>query len=443
MAADDVTTNAQSGDAVDHAGAIVQRASDLGVSVLAITDHNHVGGVAAFRAAAEGRGIHIFPGFELSSSEGIHVLCIYAPDTTDDLLARYLGGFGITDTEPSARLADMAFVDILAKVRDQRGVAIAAHVTSNSGLLKILTGQARIRAWRSGDLLAIQIPGSVADLPHDVKQIVENTNSDYRRDPAAEDGLAIAVVNAKDITKPADLDDRSATCRIKMSEVTIEGLRQAFLDPGSRIRLNPREDKLEPEEHAELVVLAWEGGFLDGTAIRFNPNLNVLVGGRGTGKSTVIESIRTVLGLEAIGDEARRAHEGIIRHVLKSGTKISLLVRAQRPAVRGGRWRPWTGRCRGGWRCAGHRPTRREVVVNLIGHTTTQSGLAIRSELDENSYPTGQPVTAEQMESLSLKRDKFHGDWNYSLRVDARIDSIFSATWVRWCSSTWAWRCSV
>jgi hypothetical protein len=35
--------------------------------------------------------------------------------------------------------------------------------------------------------------------------------------------------------------------------------------------------------------------------------------------------------------------------------------------------------------------------------------------LDENSYPTGQPVTAEQMESLSLKRDKFHGDWNYRL----------------------------
>ena len=167
-----------------------------------------------------------------------------------------------------------------------------------------------------------------------MKQIVENTNSDYRRDPAAEDGLAIAVVNAKDIAKPEDLDDRSATCRIKMSEVTIEGLRQAFLDPGSRIRLNLKEDKLEPEEHAELVALAWEGGFLDGAAIRFNPNLNVLVGGRGTGKSTVIESIRTVLGLKAIGDEARRAHEGIIRHVLKSGTKISLLVRAQRPAVR-------------------------------------------------------------------------------------------------------------
>ena len=36
-------------------------------------------------------------------------------------------------------------------------------------------------------------------------------------------------------------------------------------------------------------------------------------------------------------------------------------------------------------------------------------GLAIRSELDANNYPTGQPVTAQQMESISLKRDKFHG----------------------------------
>ena len=326
--------NAPSGNAVDHAGAIVGKASDLGVTVLAITDHNHGGGVSAFRAAAKGRGIHIFPGFELSSSEGIHVLCIYAPDTADDLLARYLGGFGITDTNPSAKLADKAFVDILAKVREQGGVAIAAHVTNDKGLLKVLTGQACIQAWRSGDLLAIQIPCLVADLPHDAKQIVKNTNPDYRRDPAAEDGLAIAVINAKDIAKPEDLDDGSATCWIKMSEVTTEGLRQAFLDPGSRIRLNPREGKLEPEEHAELVALAWEGGFLDGAAIHFNPNLNVLVGGRGTGKSTVIESIRTVLGLEAIGDEARRAHEGIIRHVLKNGTKISLLVRAHRPAVR-------------------------------------------------------------------------------------------------------------
>ncbi len=55
-------------------------------------------------------------------------------------------------------------------------------------------------------------------------------------------------------------------------------------------------------------------------------DLNVLIGGRGTGKSTVIESLRYVLGVEPIGEEARKAHEGIVRNVIKSGTKISLLA---------------------------------------------------------------------------------------------------------------------
>lgn len=322
------------GDAAAHTNAIVEKAAEIGVSVLAITDHNDVSGVPAFRRAAADRGIHIFPGFELSSSEGVHVLCIYPQDTDDARLGRFLGEFGITNTTPSSDLSNKAFVEILGKVQEQGGVAIAAHVTNKSGLFEVLSGKPCIQAWQSDDLLAVQIPGPVEDLPQGVRQIVENKNAEYRRTHAAEEGLAIAAVNAKDIVKPEDLDDRSASCWIKMSEVSIEGLRQAFLDPGSRIRLNPKAGKLEPEEHAELVALAWEGGFLDGAAIRFNPNLNVLVGGRGTGKSTVVESIRSVLALDAVGDEARTAHEGIVRHVLKSGTKISLLVRAHRPAVR-------------------------------------------------------------------------------------------------------------
>jgi hypothetical protein len=58
----------------------------------------------------------------------------------------------------------------------------------------------------------------------------------------------------------------------------------------------------------------------------------------------------------------------------------------------------------------------REVVVNLIGHTTTTKGLVIQSALDDHSYPTGREVTAEQMELLALKQEKFHGEWNYTLR---------------------------
>jgi hypothetical protein len=56
----------------------------------------------------------------------------------------------------------------------------------------------------------------------------------------------------------------------------------------------------------------------------------------------------------------------------------------------------------------------REVVVNLIGHTTTKTGLEIHSELNDNTYPTGREVTDQQLESLSIKREKFHGEWNYT-----------------------------
>jgi len=325
---------AQAGDATTHAKAIVDKAIEVGISVLAITDHNDVAGVPAFRAAADGRGVHVFPGFELSSSEGVHVLCIYPPATSQDQLGRFLGAFGITNPSPSSDLANKSFVEILPMVREQGGVTVAAHGTSDQGgLLKVLKGRARIQAWQCDDLLAIQIPGPLEDLPEDLRPIVENRNADYRRSHAAEERLAIAVVNSKDVVTASDLEDRAATCWIKMSEVSVEGLRQAFLDPGSRIRLNPKEGKLEPEEHAELLALSWQGGFLDGATVHFNPNLNVLVGGRGTGKSTIVESIRAVLGLEPIGDEARKAHEGIVRHVLRSGTKISLRVRAHRPAV--------------------------------------------------------------------------------------------------------------
>lgn len=322
------------GDAADHVKAIVAKAVELGISVLAITDHNDVGSVPAFRAAAESLGVYVFPGFELASSEGIHVLCIYSPDTSQEQLGRFLGECGVTKTGSSAQLCGKAFTDLLATVRNQGGVTIAAHVTGEKGLLTTLQGQARIRAWQCDDLLAIQIPGTIDELPPDVRPIVENTNPEYRRAHPAEEQLALAVVNAKDVVQADTLDDLSASCWIKMSEVGVEGLRQAFLDPGSRIRLNPKKGTLEPEQHAELVSMSWQGGFLGGATVRLNPNLNVLIGGRGTGKSTIVESIRAVLGLDPIGDEARTAHEGILRHVLRSGTKISLRVRAHRPAVR-------------------------------------------------------------------------------------------------------------
>ncbi|HEV7765339.1 MAG TPA: AAA family ATPase, partial [Thermoanaerobaculia bacterium] len=199
------------------------------------------------------------------------------------------------------------------------------------GLLNSLHGQACIRAWRDPNLMAVQIPGSVDDLPQDKKAIVTNRNADYRRTPSRDPDLAVAVVNADDVIGPDSLDELTATSYIKMSEISVEGLRQAFLDPGSRIRLG--KDQPAEAEHSEILAVAWQGGFLDNVAIRLNENLNVLVGGRGTGKSTIVESIRYALGVAPRAEEARRAHESIIKNVVKAGTKISLLIRSRKPAT--------------------------------------------------------------------------------------------------------------
>jgi len=56
-----------------------------------------------------------------------------------------------------------------------------------------------------------------------------------------------------------------------------------------------------------------------------------------------------------------------------------------------------------------------EVIVNLIAHTTTQTGLVVRAELDGNSYATGIKITDDKLAALSIERDAFHGDWNYTI----------------------------
>lgn len=56
-----------------------------------------------------------------------------------------------------------------------------------------------------------------------------------------------------------------------------------------------------------------------------------------------------------------------------------------------------------------------EVIVNLIAHTTNKSGLKVRAELDKTSYPKGIKVSNEDFNSINIKRETFHGEWNYMI----------------------------
>lgn len=60
-----------------------------------------------------------------------------------------------------------------------------------------------------------------------------------------------------------------------------------------------------------------------------------------------------------------------------------------------------------------------EIVVNLVSSTRTSEGLEVHCWIDDNTYETGRKVTDEEMKSVRLKRNTFHGDWNYEIQPNA------------------------
>ena len=61
-----------------------------------------------------------------------------------------------------------------------------------------------------------------------------------------------------------------------------------------------------------------------------------------------------------------------------------------------------------------------EVIVNLIAATTTKTGLQVVCQLDQHSYPVGLKVSQKAMEDINLRRDPFHGEWNYTILPSPR-----------------------
>jgi hypothetical protein len=63
------------------------------------------------------------------------------------------------------------------------------------------------------------------------------------------------------------------------------------------------------------------------------------------------------------------------------------------------------------------------TIVQLIAATTTETGLAVRAEIDESKYPKGVKVSDAEMAALNLSRHPFHGDWNYTISPRAKVSA--------------------
>ena len=57
-----------------------------------------------------------------------------------------------------------------------------------------------------------------------------------------------------------------------------------------------------------------------------------------------------------------------------------------------------------------------QVIIQLIGATTTNTGLTVTCDIDADSYPKGIKVSDAEMDAINIERHTFHGDWNYTIK---------------------------
>lgn len=300
--------------------ALLNKCQELDIKVVGLADHGSVDSVDTLRNVLEPHGIAVFPGFEIASTEKIHMVCLFPDGTTKDQLNRYLGKLHLTDPEEKVWPSDLGCLELARIIQDLGGFWYAAHMTGNNGLLRLnQDGGGLVHVWKNHGLVrAGQIPGPIGDLPANYRNIVENKDPNWERE------RRIAVINAKDVAKPDDLDQPGATCWIKMTRPTFDAFKVAFLDPESRIRLNSQT----PESPiGKILTMNISGGYLDGVQIVFSEHLNTVIGGRGTGKSTLLECLRYVLNIPPKGRQAQKLHLDIIKENLgKSAGRIEVEI---------------------------------------------------------------------------------------------------------------------
>ena len=302
--------------AEDYAQALLETCQREDIQVVGLADHGSVQDVDLIRDTLAPHGIIVFPGFEISSTEKVHMVCLFAEQTTTVGLQRVLGKLDLMDPEERVTPSRLGCLDIARIIHEQNGFWYAAHMTGKSGLLRLhQDGGGLPHVWKNHDLvLAGQIPGTIDTLPHNYKQIVENKNADYRRE------RPITVINAKDISKPEDLADPSASTFIKMTRPCFSSFALAFKYPESRVRLR---DQMQQNYYSQIHGVRIEGGYFDGLSADLSGHLDAVIGGRGTGKSTLLECLRYALDIpHKAGDAAKLGDQIVKENLGKEGGRV-------------------------------------------------------------------------------------------------------------------------
>jgi hypothetical protein len=264
-----------------------------GVDGIVITDHNSHEGIEPARRAfkellEEDPGLPplvIFPGVEITATGGIHILGVFDPASDADIvnqaltLCRYAGTRGASD-----HTANMTVADIATEIARLGGICIPAHADQPRGVFGMDMRELGALAG-SHHLLAVEV----------VDDVQLGNAKQYGWVPV----LGSDAHHLTTDSCPPGIEAKAPGTHvtlIKAETLNLNGLRLALTDPDESVRRSRSGyDDLNTTSHGHINrVHVAHGGVAK--EYRFGPWMNCLIGGRGVGKSTLIELLRLALG---------------------------------------------------------------------------------------------------------------------------------------------------
>lgn len=274
----------------------LQKAMESGLDCVVVTDHNSGGWIDVLKAKNKAlrdrdtkpvwyRELTIFPGVEITvadSSRRVHLLAVFDPSCGSDKVTGVLGSCGITSGygDEQNTSTTTGFIETVRKITEAEGVAIPAHIDGSKGLLESVTA---LTSELEKSLQAVSA-AEFCDL-HKFDNVEPTLKKAVDR---------LAKVAGSDAHKPDDIGRYFSW--LKMSRPSIEGLRLALLDHEFCVKNQPEDPNRLPDLFlSKLTIKAMRHcGRISGQAFvtRLHPHFNAVIGGRGAGKSTILESIR-------------------------------------------------------------------------------------------------------------------------------------------------------
>ena len=295
----------------------IKAVRDAEIQAVAITDHNTAEGISKLQQAADSMedSLALFPGVEITASDGVHLLLLMDPGCTQQYVEEFLAKVDIPVNQRGRDTArsSLSVEQILNKCGDDT-LIVGAHVNRPCGLLEEHDGQQRLAVLRHRNLAAVEV-----DPAKEIDESWLNGSKDEikRRLPQvwSSDGHSFDALGRR-------------FTWVKMTRPNIEGLRLALLDGVASLKPAAREEPVNPNAHAALAlesITVHKGQFIGRPShitVAFNPWLNAIIGGRGTGKSTLIDFCRKTLRREAELDRSDRSEEGSLRSLFDRRMRV-------------------------------------------------------------------------------------------------------------------------